>query len=167
MTLGAADTEFDQLVVEGSPVVVRAVVEAKRNPNDLAHGFRRRQQNLAWLSGDRQRYDPERYRNRQYPTGLFDREFVHKQYGQSFVFDPDSFQQFQPDESGWVWHGLYMVTRAGTLWGVHRKALARIAFRAAVDPRFDLDNLADFQVWCESLDSELETPDLLQLYAQS
>src|SRR5213076_407562 len=46
--LGAAGVELDQVLVRrtgGSdePVEVLAVVEVKRNINDLAHGFRRRQ----------------------------------------------------------------------------------------------------------------------------
>src|SRR5262249_14103426 len=61
VTLGAARTEFDQLVVRprgDQPVQVLAVVEVKRNVNDLAHGFRLRQENLAWLTGDVAHYDP-------------------------------------------------------------------------------------------------------------
>src|SRR5262249_50789066 len=65
--LGAARTEFDQLVIRqsrhsGQPVEVLAAIEVKRNINDLAHGFRLRQENLAWLTGDAEYYDPELYR---------------------------------------------------------------------------------------------------------
>ena len=80
VTLGAAGTELDQVIVRlpsraERPVEVLAVVEVKRNLNDLAHGFRRRQDDLAWLTGHTANYDPRRYRTRQFPTGHFDKIF--------------------------------------------------------------------------------------------
>jgi hypothetical protein len=70
--LGAAEIELDLVVVRkgesaADPVEVLAVVEAKRNINDVGHGFLRRQANLAWLTGDRSGYDPAARRTRTFP----------------------------------------------------------------------------------------------------
>lgn len=172
--LGAADTELDQVVVRagapGEPVRVLALVEAKRNPNDLGHGFRKRQANLAWLRGDRGRYDPDRFRNRHFPTGHFDRAAVHRQDGAEFVFAPESFAGLEPDAAtGLVLRGLYLVTRWGPLWGVSGPALARIQHRAATDPRWDLRDdayLEELFGWCRGLAEPPEAPDVLRLYAE-
>jgi hypothetical protein len=59
--IGAARTELDQVVVRlprrAGAVEVLAVVEVKRNLNDLAKGFCQRQENLAWLTGHADGYD--------------------------------------------------------------------------------------------------------------
>jgi hypothetical protein len=172
--LGAADTELDQVIVRpgapGVPVEVLALVEAKRNPNDLGHGFRRRQENLAWLRGDRQRYDAERFRNRHFPTGHFDRAAVHRQGGEEFAIAAASFARLEPDPAtGMVLRGLYLVTRWGALWGVSGAALARIQHRVATDPRWDPDDaayLGELLRWCRGLAAPLEAPDVVRLYAE-
>ena len=62
VTLGCARGEFDQMIVRVSqhdqPVRVLAIVEMKKNINDLVHGFQLRQENLAWLVGDPSGYSP-------------------------------------------------------------------------------------------------------------
>ena len=93
--LGAARTELDQLLIRqprhpGQPVEVLALVEVKRNLNDLAHGFRQRQENLAWFTGDTGHYDAAQYRTRYFRSGHFDREAVHEQDGEPFVFTSSS-----------------------------------------------------------------------------
>ena len=171
VTLGAARTELDQVIVRGSgdaPVEVLGVVEAKRNPNDIGHGFTRRQENLAWLGGHRAAYDPARHVTRHFPTGHFDRAVVHEQGGGRFVFDPTSFRRFRPDEKGLFLAGLYFVTRPAHLVGLSGGALGRVRHRAATDERFDLDDddyLSDLLAWCGSLAEPVETPDVLGLYA--
>jgi hypothetical protein len=168
VTLGAARTELDQVVVRGdSPVEVLAVVEAKRSPNDVGHGFARRQENLAWLSGDRAAYDPARHVTRHFPTGHFDRPATHEEQGARFVFGPASFRRFQR-EDGHFLAGLYFVTRATPLAGLSGAALGRIRHRAATDERFAPEDdayLANLLAWCRTLAEPIETPDVLALYA--
>jgi len=166
VTLGAARTELDQVVVRGdSPVEVLAVVEAKRNLNDVGHGFARRRENLAWLAGDRAAYEPARHVTRHFPTGHFDREATHEEHGARFVFDPTSFSRFRPER---VLAGLYFVTRATPLAGLSGAALGRIRHRAATDERFAPEDdayLAGLLAWCRTLAEPIETPDVLALYA--
>jgi hypothetical protein len=169
--LGTAGTELDQVVVRpsggGSPVQVLAVVEAKRNPNDVAHGFTRRQADLAWLSADRAAYDAARHVTRRFPTGHFDRAVEHEQDGVRFAFDPTSFRRFRP-ENGHIPAGLCFVTRAAPLAGLSSAALARLRHRAATDERFapaDDAYLAELLAWCRTLAEPIETPDVLALYA--
>jgi hypothetical protein len=175
VTLGAARTELDQVVVRpgrpGRAVEVLAVVEAKRNLNDLAHGFRQRQENLAWLTGAAGGYDPAAYRTRQFPAGHFDREAVHEEDRESFLFAPASFRRFRRESAaGPFLARLYFITRPGPLRGVSTAALSRIQFRVATDERWDpgedayLGRLLD---WCRSLAERLETPDVLRLYAEA
>ena len=170
VTLGTARTELDQVVVRGSgdsPVEVLAVVEAKRNPNDVAHGFTRRQEDLAWLSGRRDAYDPTRHVTRNFPTGHFDRAAEHGQDGRRFLFEPTSFRHLHLDH-GHVLAGLCFVTRAAPLAGLSGAALGRLRHRAASDERFAPDDdayLADHLAWCRTLAEPLETPDVLALYA--
>ena len=169
VTLGTARTELDQVIVRGSgetPVEVLAVVEAKRNPNDVAHGFTRRQADLAWLSGERAAYDPARHVTRHFPTGHFGRA-EHEEDGARFIFDPTSFRRFRP-ENGHYLAGLYFVTRATPLAGLSGAALGRLRHRAATDERFapaDDAYLADLLSWCRTLAEPIETPDVLALYA--
>ena len=175
VTLGAARTELDQLVIRPSrraagPVDALAVVEVKRNINDLAWGFRQRQENLAWLTGDRCGYDPQQYRTESFPSGHFDREVVHEQDGEEFVLGPVSFRRFRRQSHGFFVNRLVLVTREGTLWGVSAAALARIRFRAATDQRWEPesgDYLRSFFEWCRSLAEPVETPDVLEIYAST
>jgi hypothetical protein len=141
VTLGAARVEFDQLIIRESsrsdlPVEVMAVVEVKRNINDMARGFRLRQENLAWLTGDSAYYDPAPYRTRHFLTGHFDRESVHECQGQLFIFDRSSFRRFHRDPStGLMLDGLYFIARPGLIWGLSMAAIARVRFRVATDER--------------------------------
>jgi hypothetical protein len=171
VTLGAARTELDQVIVRApgdAPVEVLGVVEAKRNPNDVGHGFTRRQENLAWLGGHRAAYDPARHVTRRFPAGHFDRAVAHEQDGERFVFDPTSFRRFRPDEKGLFLAGLYFVTRPAPLAGLSGGALGRVRHRAATDARFDLADdayLGELLAWCGALAGPAETPDVLGLYA--
>jgi hypothetical protein len=173
VTLGAAGTEFDQLVVwapeAGRPVEVLAAVEVKRNINDLGHGFRRRQQDLAWLSGDRDHYDPALCRTNGFPTGHFDREAVHRQDDKAYLFAPGSFRRFQRDgATAMILDRLYFITRRGTVWGVSAAGLGRISHRVATNERWDPGNEASVRElldWCQTVTEPMETPDVLRLYA--
>lgn len=171
VTLGAARTELDQVVVRvrepAAPVEVLGVVEVKRNINDLAHGFRQRQENLAWLSGDTANYDAEAYRTGYFTSGHFDRPATHEEAGGTFVFDRGSFHRFGPTGSPRI-DRLYFITRSGPIWGVSSGALTRISHRVATDERWAPESetyLGDLLRWCQSLAEELETPEVLRFYA--
>jgi len=148
---------------------VLALVEAKRNPNDLGHGFRRRQENLAWLTGDEAGYDPAAYRTRRFPSGHFDRAAVHERDGERHVLSRESFRRFARDPgTGMFLDHLYLVTRPGAVWGLGAAALSRIAHRVATDERWEPESdayLRRLLRWCRSLAHEVETPDVLRLYA--
>jgi len=172
--LGAAGVELDFAIVRrqgpDEPVQVRGVVEVKRNINDLAHGFLRRQIDLAWLTGDVGRYDPAAFRTGQFRTGHFDRPAVHWQDSQPFVFAPESFRMFARDrDSGYFLDGLYLVTRAGPVWGASSAALSRIAARIAMDEYGEGNDaeVSRLYDWCQSLAGPFETPDLMRLLTAS
>jgi hypothetical protein len=174
--LGAARTELDQLLIRqprrpGLPVEVLALVEVKRNLNDLAHGFHRRQENLAWLTGDSRHYDPAQYRTRSFRSGHFDREAVHEQEGERFIFTRSSFRHFRREPGlGPFLRRLYFITRVGTLAGVSTSALARIRHRVATDERWHLQDdtfLRELLSWCQSLAEPLESPEVLRLYCSA
>ncbi|MCY1073214.1 hypothetical protein [Archangium lansingense] len=171
--LGAARTELDQLLIRqprhpGQPVEVLALVEVKRNLNDLAHGFRQRQENLAWLTGDTRHYEPAQYRTRFFRSGHFDREAVHEQEGEQFVFARSSFRHFRREPGIDVFlRRLYFITREGTLAGVSASAMARLRHRVATDERWQPQDdafLRELLRWCQSLAEPLEAPDVLRLY---
>lgn len=176
VTLGAARTELDQVIVRlpltpGEPVEVLAIVEVKRNVNDLAHGFRQRQENLAWLTGDSSGYDAAAYRTAHYTSGHFDREGVHDEGGEAFNFSWESFRQFRRDpEMGYFLDRLYFITRPGRLWGLSAAALSRAAHGVATGEGWDHDSevyMESLLRWCRSLAEPLEAPDVLRLYLTS
>jgi len=171
--LGTAGVELDFVVVRRppgppEPVEVLAIVEAKRNINDLAHGFVRRQVDLIWLTVDTGAYDPATQRTGHFTSGHFDRPGVHWQDGQAFLFRPESFRRFAREAgTGFFLGRLYLVTRPGPIWGVSSAALAQISFRAATDVDWnpdDDDYLTRFHNWCRSLARSVETPYVLSLY---
>jgi hypothetical protein len=174
VTLGAARIEFDQLVIRHphcvqKPVEVLAAVEVKRNINDLAHGFHLRQENLAWLTGHSDRYDPKKYRTAYFRSGHFDREALHWDGGESFRFGLQSFRRFRRDAT--TKHFLdrmYFITQPGMMWGVSMETMARICFHVAMDERWQPDSdmyIKQLLRWSQSLASPVETPDILQLYS--
>ena len=171
--LGAAGVELDIVIVRrpsgpDEPVHVSTIVEAKRNINDLAHGFLRRQIDLAWLTGDRAAYDPAEYRTGTFDEGHFDRPAVHWQDGQAFLFAPGSFARFRRDESGYIRDGLNLVTRAGPIWGLSGAALSRLSAAISTDKTWDQNDegyLGRLFEWSKSLTGLIETADVLRLYA--
>jgi hypothetical protein len=176
VTLGAARTEFDQVLIQQPRgrqclVDVLAVVEVKRNINDLAHGFRRRQENLAWLTGASAHYDPALYRTGLFRSGHFDREAIHQEGGESYRFDPGSFHRFRRDPAaGMFLDRLYLITQTGMMWGLSSAAMARFRFRVATDEHWepDLDScLLPLWRWFQALAEPIETPDLLRIYCLS
>jgi hypothetical protein len=175
VTLGAARTEFDQMVIQmpkdDQPVDVLTVVEVKRNINDLAHGFRQRQENLTWLTGDTGKYDPRMYRTNRFRSGHFDGEALHREGDEVFRFARCSFRRFRSERaSGLFLSRFYFITRPGILWGVTSAALARISSRIATDERWNPNSdsyLRNLLYWCQSLAEPMETPDVLRLFAST
>jgi hypothetical protein len=173
VTLGAARVELDLVLIrrpsrDEQPVEVLAVVEVKRNINDLAHGFQLRQENLAWLTGDASGYDPRQYRTRTFPSGHFDREAAHTEQGETFRFDRRSFRRFHRDATSHLFlDRLSFITRGGTMWGASSAALARISARVASDEAWAPEDdayLEKLLAWCRSLAEDVEAPDVLRLY---
>lgn len=172
--LGAAGVELDLVIVRrghpDEPVEVLAVVEAKRNINDLAHGFRRRQIDLAWLTGDRAAYDPAEHRTRFFDAGHFDRPAVHWQDGHGCLFGPESFRRFVRDpRTGYFLDRLFLVTRLGPIWGLSGAALARIAAAVSTDENWNPEDqgyIGRLFEWVRTLARPLETPEVIRLYTR-
>jgi hypothetical protein len=173
--LGAARTELDQVVVRthanhGEPVDVLAVIEAKRNPNDLPRGLARRIENLAWLAGHSGGYEAEAYRTELYPSGHFEGSATHVQERVRYTSTRESFRCFLPDlVGGDLPRALYLITRDRMLWGVGSAGLGRIAHRISSDVAGDLEDeayLARLLVWCKEIADPVEAPDLIRRYAE-
>lgn len=183
VTWGCARGEFDQVICgrrgaesdrsQPQPDFsdVLAIVEAKRNINDLVHGFNLRQENLAWLAGDPRGHQPRLYRTDQFPDGRFEGTAIHQEYGRDFLFDQQSFRRFQEtDDRGFRLHGLYFVSEQRPLVGATTAELSRILHRAATDPRLQISSdagLRRFRKWALSVVAPFQTRDVLKLYAAS
>lgn len=174
VTLGAARMELDQLVVRPSTdpngeVEVLALLESKRNPNDLAHGLLRRLENLAWLARHEAGYDAEAQRTATFRTGHFDVVAAHEEGGSRYRIASHSFRRFLPDlRAGDLPRGLYLITRSVPLWGIGSGGLARIAHRVSSDLAWDPDDpdyLAELLRWCTAMTREIEAPDVLRRHA--
>lgn len=169
VTLGCARGEWDGLVVEAAitdPVVVLGMVEFKRNPNDLGHGFTLRQENLAWLRGDESGYDPSLYRTQRYPEGRFEGPVVET----GLTFTRDSFAGLLPDpKTGDVLEGLHFVTTERPLTGLSSRELHRMTNRIAGDLSVDWTDRAalarDVRSWLDP--DALRTADVLQRYVDA
>lgn len=176
VTLGAARAEIDQMVVRlprGQSLVVEvlAMVEAKRNINDLDIGFRHRQSNLAWFTGDQDAYDSESYRTAKYPTGHFEGTATHEENGDEYQFNISSFRHFRREPlSGHFLDRLYFITTPGRLFGMSSDEMSRLQHRCCTDFEFDLKNdayLNDLWKWARELPSEFEGPDVFETYTSS
>jgi hypothetical protein len=178
VTLGSARMELDGVLAtlpadDGDDpdrvVDVLALVEAKRNPNDVAKGFRIRQDNLAWLTGERGRYDADSYRTRTFKQGHFDRPAAHTQGGRTYRFDVTSFHRFERDpQSGCFLRGLCFVVADRPLVGVGTAQLGRVMHRLAGDPKFDLSRdsvVHRYHAWVRAMTDPMPTRDVLELYA--
>ncbi len=173
VTLGCARGEFDQMIVTATnqyePVRVLAVVEVKKNINDLVHGFRIRQENLAWLAGDRSGYVAKLYRTREFPEGHFTGR-VHQEFGRQYYFNRDSFQQYvTPDKTGYRLEGLWFITNCRPLLGVTSRELGQILYQVATNPSLNLSSnsgLGKFRKWALKTISDFQTHDVLRLYAR-
>jgi hypothetical protein len=172
VTLGAAQTELDFVigrVLPNNPVVdVLAIIEAKRNINDLVSGFLQRQRNLSWLTGDRTGYDAAAFRTRSFPTGHFDRPAIHSQDGKQCTLTVESFHRFHRDPaSNWFLDRLCFITRLRPLLGVTTLEHARILNRVATVRDFDESSVAHAErliEWARTFVSRIQSFDILRCY---
>ncbi|MCA9130513.1 MAG: hypothetical protein KDB22_25670 [Planctomycetales bacterium] len=174
VTLGCPRGELDQIVVtigEKNIAKVHAVVEAKSNINDLAHGFRVRQENLAWFAGDPQGFDVQMYKNDKFTSGMFGNEIVtHQEHGRTFAFDSTSFDMFRNmDHPPYRLNGLYFVTENRPLLGLESGDLNRLMYRVATDFQLDIGSklkLSRLYHWLLDFVKPVQSVDVLRLYAQ-
>ena len=178
VTLKSAQAELDAVIVRlpvrnDQAVKVLAVIEAKRNPNDIASGFITRQENLAWFSGDKKNYQTERYRTQHYTQGHFEGTQWHKEStdGQSYRFDPTSFSLFQRDaESQYFLDRLYFVTMRRILNDLPSDQKGLLQHYLSADLRFyDLstENLhVLYTLMQEHQKTTLHSQDVLHVYKQ-
>ena len=172
--LGCARAEFDYLVVISDqqpqmPVQVLAVVEVKRNPNDLVNGFLHRQENLAWFTQTRSGYPAESYRTNIFRHGHFDRPAQHAENGRKYVFTHHSFVRFRQERHhGYFLDGLFFITRSRPLLGMTSSEHSRLLYKISTDVHFDLDNddyLERLWQWCQQVIADYQSKDVLMLYA--
>lgn len=169
VTLGCARAEIDYLVVlPSSPfTIVLAIVEVKRNINDLAWGFQVRQENLAWFTGDTARYDPQLYRTHIFQEGHFDKSVCHEEQGEKFFFCMDSFSLFQREKSCFL-DRLFFITDARTLTGMLSSEYRKFLYHISTDMNFDMENpeyLEKLFAWTKTIVSPFQTKHALELYA--
>ena len=89
LTMGTG-FELDQLVIlpaENSeePVEVLALVEVKRNVNDVCRSFIQLQKVLNWCTGARDRYGAEEHINKSNRSGHFERPIYHEEEGKRYM----------------------------------------------------------------------------------
>lgn len=168
--LGCARAEIDYLIVAAYPhhsVEILAMIEAKRNPNDIAGGFAIRQENLAWFTGDASAYNPEQYRTHEFRDGHFSKTAYHQEHGREFAFDRHSFRKFIRHSSGYFLDRLFFITAERPLLGMNLDEHSRLMYRISSDIEFDINNhdyLAKILAWLKSSISPLQTKHILQLY---
>ena len=152
-----------------APVEVLAVVEAKRNVNDLGHGFFRRQIDLAWLTGDRAAYDPAEHR-----TGTFDDRPLRparRPLGgrHAFLFAPVR-STLRPRRvrllPGRALAGHASRTGLGPVRGGPGRASRRPCPPTRAGTRTTKPKLARLFAWARSLAGPVETPDVVKLYSE-
>ncbi|MEN0065090.1 MAG: hypothetical protein AAGA48_23305 [Myxococcota bacterium] len=169
VTLGCARGEWDGLVVEATmknPTRVLAMVEFKRNPDDLAHGFALRQENLAWLHGLEARYSPEAYRTQRYADGHFRGPVTEA----GFTFTRESFEGLERDAAtGDVLEGLVFVTHDRPLSGLSSRDRHRLLGRIASELDLDWSDpdalVTAVRSWLDP--ATLRTADVLQRYVSA
>ena len=92
-----------QRLPKGVVVDAVAMCEVKLDASDLGKAVSKSAEVMAWLGGERSRYDPEEWTNRHYPCGHFalaedgETERVHActSRGVTYLFDRQSFASFR------------------------------------------------------------------------
>jgi hypothetical protein len=175
VTLGCARGELDIVVVEQKAdretVDVRAIVEVKKNVNDLARSFLIRQENIAWFSGNKDRYLAADYRTKKYRLGHFDKTAVHKQSDRDWRFDQSSFDHFVIDEKlNHYLTGLYFITHLKPVIGASAGEQSRLIHSYSTDFYSDFNDeiyVKKLQSWMKEWLTDFQSRDVLTLYNSS
>eukprot|EP01102_Stenamoeba_stenopodia_P001786 TRINITY_DN11625_c0_g1_i1.p1 TRINITY_DN11625_c0_g1~~TRINITY_DN11625_c0_g1_i1.p1 ORF type:complete len:552 (-),score=136.91 TRINITY_DN11625_c0_g1_i1:24-1679(-) len=179
-------TKID-LINKLATVEVLAILECKRNLNDVGRSFAHFQQTLSWFKNERELYDPSIFRTKFYTTGHFDKVHVHIGDSIAFKFDQSSFDRFRRDPaSGYYIDHLYFITAyKSSLSGMHAQQKCLLEFRLATDVELDIEGLhlnaesstseltpaetkyfRDLLLWLkEQLSNETSTKDVFNLFA--
>lgn len=172
--LGCARAEWDYVVVEQQdntkPVHILALIEVKRNANDIVHGFEVRQENIAWATQDSQGFSKELYKTKVFQDGIFSKAVVHIENGIEYLFSTESFKNFHRANNGYYMDHLFFITRIKKLLGMTNSEYQKIFYRLSTDYELDLHNeieLMNFWNWCKNIVSKIQTKDILQLYANN
>ncbi len=173
VSLGCARAELDYVVVakkrEKEPVTVYAIVEAKRNINNMAESFSIRQENIAWFTKTEKDYPAELYRTKVFTKGHFDKEAIHKVQDEEFLFAPSSFDLFKKDPStGHFMDRLFFICAKRYLMGMSPGDYSKIMYRISTDMEFDLEDeeyVRKLLGWSKENISPWVTYDLLKIYA--
>jgi hypothetical protein len=174
VTLGCARGELDYVLVAGGgdlAVEVLAIIEVKKNINDIAESFLTRQENIAWFHGCRSRYDSRRYQTKKYRSGHFDKPAFHEQGGESWRFEQGSFRGFRVDsKSDYYLKGLCFLSRDRPMRGANAGEQSRVLHSFATDFRSDLDDLdycEELRLWMGAWLKSFQAPDVLKFYSQT
>ncbi|NUM33478.1 MAG: hypothetical protein HUU50_02960 [Candidatus Brocadiae bacterium] len=169
VTLGCARAEIDYLVVlpDEKNTRVLAIIEVKRNINDIAWGFLIKQENIAWFTGDVNAYSAESYRTHIFQEGHFNKVVYHEEEGKRLSFDQSSFAAFKREGKYFI-DDLFFITDARPLLGMLSSDYRKFIYRISTDMNFDLENkeyLQDLLAWIRSFISPIQTRNILELYA--
>eukprot|EP00743_Colponemidia_sp_Colp-15_P008041 GILK01008714.1.p1 GENE.GILK01008714.1~~GILK01008714.1.p1 ORF type:complete len:451 (-),score=79.76 GILK01008714.1:474-1826(-) len=147
---------------------VLAMVEAKKNINDIADGFDIRQENLSFYTQDLTNYDLALYKNKYFRDGIFDKHVSHVQNGTTYIFDHNSFKQFQRDPvSNLFLDHLYFTSRFNELSPIRNGDFGRLQSRLASDPSIELDSdeyLDDLFEWLRKISVRPTPREVLYLF---
>eukprot|EP01041_Mallomonas_annulata_P004756 gene4756-9454_t len=163
---------------------VLAVVEVKRNADDIGDAFCGYQQSLSWLCGLQDQYNASTWVTKAYPRGHFDSN------GENLMFTKESFEDLSRHEVSMSMpittysienitndkkifiDKLYFVTRDARLECLHSKALNWILHQVASGEQFDDELSIDCENEIELLRTSvserfafrLNTVDVINLY---
>jgi len=89
---------------KGTFCKVLAIIEVKRNPDDIGEAFAGYQQSLSWLSGIKEAYEPESWITKAYPNGHFSKPFMQDWNGESLIFTSESFELIKVISPSYHYH---------------------------------------------------------------
>jgi hypothetical protein len=178
-----------QTLPAGIVVDAVAMCEVKRDPSDLGKAVTKSAEVMAWLSGEKGRYDSAEWTNRHYPCGHFglaadgtERAHAYTSRGVTYLFDRQSFASFSDghQEQPALPQRLHIVTSArrpagyATVRPVCSRIFGRIQHKASRDlelidalrsheaaNRYDWEGL---RVWLKEGTSSLSAVGALRLY---
>jgi hypothetical protein len=165
VTFGCARAELDHVFVapgaKDEAARVLAVAEAKAGPDDLASGWGKREENLAWFAGRRAGYRPEEYRTERDPDGHFRGAVEAEGPEGPLRIDRTSFALFAGES--WA-SGLYLTTQRRRLRGLSGAEVARLLDAWLERPELDPETPAGARAlerWLKRQTADFQTPDLV------